>query len=292
MKKMTKSRSRGRRGRNHGHGAAPGPRYAAPAVDQALDIVELLSQNPHAYGISELSRELKISTNTVFRILRRLTERGYTEQDASGYRLGTQFFSMGMRLQNRFDLRVRARPHLERLCEQTHETCQIHVPDKDRMLVLDCLSPQAEFFLQTTPGSRFYYHSNAFGKAILAFLAPDAVRQIIPAKLPALTPNTITSRRGLLSHLERTRLTGIAYDMEEYTPGFFCIGAPVFDVAGKAVAGIGITGVLQKDTSRRFREWELMVIGCAGGIAADIGYVGDLYADFERAIRTNRACWP
>jgi len=261
------------------------PRYAAPAVDQALDIIELLSRNSRAYGINELARTLNISTNTVYRILRRLTERGYTEQDATGgYRLSTQFFSLGMRLYSRFDLRLRARPHLERLAEETRKTVQIHVPDKDHVLVLDCIAPQADFFLQTTLGSRFYYHPNAFGKAILAFLDEATVRTMVPEKLPALTPHTITSRKVLMAQLEKVRQTGLAYDMEEYNPGFFCIGSPVFDVTGKVVAGIGITGVLQKDTPAGFREWERAVVCCAESISTDIGYVGDAYIRFAEPV--------
>jgi DNA-binding IclR family transcriptional regulator len=275
-------------GSKHDPARSLGPRYAAPAVDQALDIVELLSHNSHAYGINELSRTLKISTNTVFRIVRRLTERGYTELDAAGgYRLGTRFFSLGMRLQRRFDLRLRSRVHLEWLCEQTHETCQIHVPDKDRMLVLDSMSPPAEFFLQTTPGSRFHYHPNAFGKAVLAFWDAEAVQAVIPEELPALTPHTITTRRELLNHLKQVRQTGIAYDMQEYNTGFFCIGAPVFDVTGMVVAGIGITGVLQADSSSRFQERERLVLDCAARISADIGYDGDRYAGFAKAKGTS-----
>jgi len=258
------------------------PRYAAPAVDQALDIVELLSRNSQAYGINELARALNISTNTVYRILRRLTERGYTEQDATGgYRLSTQFFSLGMRLCNRFDLRQRARPHLERLAEETCKTVQIHVPDKDRVIVLDCIAPQADFFLQTTLGSRFYYHPNAFGKVVLAFLDEATLKSLLPEEeLLSLTPKTLTSRKALMEHLKTVRQTGIAYDMEEYNPGFFCIGSPVFDVTGKVVAGIGITGVLQEDTPAGFREWERTVVRCENNFSTDIGYVGDAYTRF------------
>jgi DNA-binding IclR family transcriptional regulator len=286
MQNALRSEGPAKRGRKRSSAGGLGPRYAAPAVDQALDIVELLSRNSRAYGINELARTLSISTNTVYRILRRLTERGYTEQDASGgYHLSTQFFSLGMRLYSRFDLRIRARPHLERLAEQTHKTAQIHVPDKDRALALDCIAPLAEFFLATTPGSRFYYHPNAFGKAILAFLDPATVKTMVTEKLPALTSHTITSRKDLFAQFDKVRQTGLAYDMEEYNLGFFCIGSPVFDVTGKVVAGIGITGVLQKDTPSRFGECEVAVLRCAGRIAADIGYTGGAYEVFETASR-------
>ena len=45
-------------------------KYAVPAVEQMLDIVEHLAQNHRPYGITELARQLGISTNGVFRILR------------------------------------------------------------------------------------------------------------------------------------------------------------------------------------------------------------------------------
>jgi len=286
MSNRARSNRKDGRKRTETAGKPARPRYAAPAVDQALDIIEFLSRNTPAYGINELSRTLNISTNTVFRILRRLTERGYTEQDPSGgYRMGTQFFALGMRLYTRFELRLRARPHLEKLAADTHETCQIHVPDKDRVLVLDCLIPQAEFFLQTTPGSRFHYHPNAFGKAILAFLSETEIKDILPEKLASLAPKTITSRRQLLSHLKQVRETGIAYDMEEYSVGFFCIGSPVFDVTGKVVAGIGITGVLRPPVRRQFPQWEERVLSCAEHISRDIGYSGNAFKEFA----TNRA---
>ena len=89
--------------------------YSVPAVDRMLDIIEFLSLHKAACGITELSRALKINTNSIFRIMKRLVERGYVEIDgASGkYQLGTKFFTIGMRLYTRFELRQRARKHLE-----------------------------------------------------------------------------------------------------------------------------------------------------------------------------------
>ncbi|MCU0979875.1 MAG: helix-turn-helix domain-containing protein [Pirellulaceae bacterium] len=90
-------------------------KYAVPAVEQMLDIVEHLAQHDRPCGMTELARTLGISTNGVFRILRCLAQRGYAEADpAGGCRLGTKFFTLGRWLQARFDLRRRARPQLER----------------------------------------------------------------------------------------------------------------------------------------------------------------------------------
>ena len=175
-------------------------KYAVPAVEQMLDIVEHLAQNHRGYGITELGRELGISTNGVFRILKCLTDRGYAEADPEGgHRLGTKFFTLGMRLQSRFDLRRRARPHLERLCAQAGETVQLYALQDDHALVLDCVTPAASSFIQVLPGSRMASHASAFSKAVLAFLPENEMRRRLPRKLPALTPHTVTDRKQLFA---------------------------------------------------------------------------------------------
>ena len=257
-------------------------KYAAPALEQALKIIDFMSQDGLARGINEISRELGMSVNMAYRVLIQLTNYGYAELTAAGkYRLSTKLFTIGMRLYSRFDLRVRSRPHLEKLCESTGETCQIQAPDKDRMIVLDCIAPNADFYLKTVPGSRVYYHANAFGKAILAFLDQSEVNAIIPPKLPALTKNTIISRQKLMEELNKTRETGLACDCEEYLTGIYCIGAPVFDVNEKPVAGLGITGIISRLTQERRRKYEKQVLHCAERVARSVGYDGNLYDNFR-----------
>jgi len=255
--------------------------YAVPAVDRMLDIAEFLVQQSRPYGISELARELNISTNSVFRILRRLDDRGYVEfdEESGGYQLGTGFFRLGMLLSTRFDLRSRARPHLEWLARQTGETATLQVPDGDRVLVLNAATPPGEFFFQIVVGSRFYYHCNAMGKCVLAFLDEDELRSVLPARLPRQTPNTITERKALNRELAEVRETGVAYDREEYTTGVYCIGSPVFDVNHRVVGGVGISGLAVRCDKAECERLEFLVQQAAARICADIGYDGDFYSN-------------
>lgn len=255
--------------------------YAVPAVDRMLDIAEFLVRQPRPFGISELARELNISTNSVFRILRRLDERGYVDfdEESGGYQLGTGFFRLGMLLSTRFDLRSRARTHLDWLARQTGETATVQLPDGDRVLVLDAANPPGEFFFQIVVGSRFYYHCNAMGKCVLAFLDDEQLRSILPKKLPAMTPNTITDRKGLSRELAEVRKTGLGYDREEYTTGVFCIGSPVFDVNERVVAGVGISGLAVRWDKAERERLEFLVQQAAARICRDIGYEGSFYSN-------------
>jgi DNA-binding IclR family transcriptional regulator len=255
--------------------------YSAPAVDRALDILEYMAAHPHPYGATELSRCLKIPLNSVFRILKRLTEREYTVQDSlsGGYQLSTRMFSLGMSLYTRFDLRQRARQHLEWLCRETDETCQIQVPHGEKVLVLDTVSPEVQYYIRIVPGGLVYYHANAYGKVMLAFQSEEAVKKILPPRLPSLTPNTIVLRSELLTQLEEVRKTGLGYDDEEYNEGIRCIGSPVFDVEGKIVAGLGVTGLVSTFRKNRQGSFEQLVLECARRVSKDIGYSGDFFKD-------------
>ena len=252
-----------------------------PAVARMLDIAGFLVEQDRPYGINELARELKLPVNSVFRILKCLEARGYVESDGSGYQLSTGFFSLGMRLHARFDLRRRARRHLERLTQETGETVQIHVPEDGSLLVLDVATPPAPFFLQIVPGTRLEYHASAFGKAFLAFQPEERVARLVPNRPPAFTPNTLTSRQALMRELAIARETGLTYDREERVTGVYCIGAPVFDVTGSAVAGLGITGLVSRFHAENRSRFGSLVLTCARKVSEDIGYRGEAFAKFQ-----------
>lgn len=251
------------------------PVYTAPAVDKALDILEFLAERPRTFGINELARELSIPVNTVFRILRRLAERGYVELDAvtNGYRLSTRVFSLGMRLHARFELHRRGRRHLEALCEQTGETCQIQALDRDAMLVVDCANPPADYYLQIPLGSRKYFHCNAFGKAVLAFLPRAEALALLPSPLFRLTPKTMTNRTSFAAELDTVARTGIAYDHEEYVTGIVCVVAPVFDATGRPVAGVGVTGFSSRMTGVAATMFDDRVKAAAAALSRDLGFL-------------------
>jgi IclR family acetate operon transcriptional repressor len=184
-----------------------------------------------------------------------------------------------MSLYTRFELRQRARPHLEWLCRETEETVQLQTPHGEKVLVLDTVSPEVSFYLRVVPGSHVFYHPNAFGKAILAFMTEEEVKAILPSKLPALTPHTVTLLRELLLQLEETRRTGLAYDNEEYTSGIVCIGSPVFDVQGEVVAGLGITAIASLFNPKQRAAFQQLVLECAYRVSKSIGYSGDYFSD-------------
>lgn len=259
--------------------------YAVPAVDNMLDIAEFLIDQSRPVGVTELSRELGISNNFVFRIMKRLLERGYAEFDegSGGYRLGSGFFSLGTRLASRFDLRLQARDILVQLSLATAETCQVQIPDGDKMRVLDSVSTQQDFFLQIVPGLQVAYNCSAFGKCVLAFWPEEKRTVFLQKPLEKRTPRTITNPQQLLEELQDVRKCGVAYDREEHTLGLYCVGAPIFDVNEQVVGGIGVSGLAGKYLVRQGLALEQAVLGAAGDLSAKIGYAGMFFKERQAA---------
>ncbi|NOY75732.1 MAG: IclR family transcriptional regulator [Kiritimatiellaeota bacterium] len=252
--------------------------YSAPAVDAMLDIVERMAQESRVFNLTELAVGLDLSNNLVFRVLNRLLERGYVERlESGGYRLSDGFFTLGMKLYSRFELRVAARKHLEKLSAEVGETAQLQVLSGREMLVLEAVAPSSDFYLHVTPGIRVLAHCNAYGKVVMAFLPPERVDEILEGRLERVTKRTITCKKTLMNELKRIKKTGVAYDNEEYSRGVFCVGSPVFDSDGKIVGGVGLTGLTSRFNPENAPELEKKVLECAERVSSGLGYGGDFF---------------
>lgn len=240
-----------------------------------------MSQNDQGYGINELSRILNISNNMTYRILSQLTKYKFTAVDQSGkYQLGPKLFSIGIKLYEKFNLKNCVHSRLTELCKETGEVTHIQIADGNRCLLTDSIAPDKEFYFYVKLGSRLYYHANAFGKAMLAFFNKEKYKEAISEGLVRLTKNTATDVDTLGEMLKATQRTGLAYDLEEYNSGIYCIGSPVFNVNGKVTAGIGIVGFVSSLENGNYSMYEKPVLKCAANISYDIGYDGNLFNEW------------
>lgn len=90
-------------------------------------------------------------------------------------------------------------------------------------------------------GMRLPAHLAASGRAMLAYLPPEAVRAIYRQTEPAPNVRGVSlSLDALQQELAQVRERGHSIDDEGVREGVYCIGAPVFDASGSVVAGVGV----------------------------------------------------
>ena len=64
-------------------------------------------------------------------------------------------------------------------------------------------------------------------------------------------PWTISNRKDFLRCLEGVRADGFAVDAGEHLEGHHCLGAPIMDADGHAIASLWITGPSQRLSEER-----------------------------------------
>jgi DNA-binding IclR family transcriptional regulator len=129
-----------------------------------------------------------------------------------------------------------ARPFLERLSEELHETVDLSTVKKDHLVFIDQVVGSQRLRTVSGVGETFPLYCTANGKAYLAQLSDSAVEALIGRTYEPRTPKTITKLETLLGELKVVRRTGVAFDREEHTAGICAAGVALHDPLGNAVA--------------------------------------------------------
>lgn len=150
------------------------------------------------------------------------------------------------------ELRRLALPLMLELRDQFGETVNLGVQQFDKVTYIEVVPSEFALRLQESRGASVPLHASALGKAILAFSEQDQVEQLIRHHhLEIITPNTITRADDLLAEIKRVRSSGFAFDRGEGSLLAVCIGAPVLDAQGKAVAAMSISGPASRFNPKR-----------------------------------------
>ncbi len=129
-----------------------------------------------------------------------------------------------------------ARPFLERLSEELHETVDLSTVKKDHLVFIDQVIGSQRLRAVSAVGDTFPLHCTANGKAYLSRLTEKAIESLIGRTYEARTPKTLTRLDALLADLKSARRKGVAYDREEHTLGICAVGVALQDPLGNAVA--------------------------------------------------------
>ncbi len=226
---------------------------------RALRLLRIFDDARPEWSLADLSRELKLSKPTAFRLLAALEDGGLVvrPEPAGGYRLGPAAIELGARAQRASTLAGAARPEMESLTESTGETSSVEVLEDHETLILD--EVPGDHLIGTSPsvGTRWPAHATSTGKVLLAAALrrdPEVVRRMarrMGGRLRGLTPDTIRSTSRLVAELERVSRLGYAMADGELEAGYVAIGAPIRRHDGVTVAALSLGGPSTRFTEAR-----------------------------------------
>lgn len=204
--------------------------YSIQAVENALDVLEALSEIDDDVRISQLSEKLAMNKTSVFRLLATFENRGYVErEERSGkYRLGLSAYEIGQKFLSRMGLLRHARPVVERLARGCNEAVYITVRRRKEVLFLDMVDTTQKVKIVSLVGKRYPIESTAAGQVLLAF---NDIHENDEVKATS-SPQPLTA----------VRRQGYALDHGSLGEGITSIAAPLFGGGGKLHGVLCVVG--------------------------------------------------
>lgn len=214
----------------------------AKTTQTSLELIEAVRVLDGA-TLEEVSEYTGISTSTVHRHLSTLRNYSYIVKEDDVYRIGLKFLSMGGYAQRQIDSYPAIKEKVDQLAAETGERAQFIVEEHGQRVYL--YTEVGESAVQTGAhvGKRGEIYSSAGGKAILANLPDERVREIIDEHgFTETGRNTITSRETLFERLEEIRERGYAFNRQETTEGVHAVGSAVTGPDGNVLGALSVSG--------------------------------------------------
>lgn len=244
------------------------------SIEKAVDLLELLSDNKKEMGITEIGKELHMGVSTVYRILTTLKCRGYIvqNQQTSKYMLGVKLFVLGCKVQSTTNLVKMVTPFLQRLSENTKETINFAILEGREAVCLSKIESQEMLKAGIEVGAKLPAHCTSLGKVLLAFLPEQEFRMLYNnnEKLPTFTPNSISSVEELKRCLKKIKKQGYAIDEEEFKIGVNCLGVPIINNEGKAIASISVSGPVLRFNLSKIKKAKSILISFSQDISKQL----------------------
>ncbi|HEX8627456.1 MAG TPA: IclR family transcriptional regulator, partial [Catenuloplanes sp.] len=209
-----------------------------------LEILELLTRQRAPMTFTEIAEALGYPRSSLHNLLRTLAQSGWAELDpeTKRYTLGIRAWQAGNAYLRAVDLAERARPFMERVRDEFHDTVQLAVRDGRYNVYIAKVEGSQLLVLASAIGRRLQAHATGVGKVLLADLDPEERAALLYQQpLERFTPHTITDPAALETEFAAITRTGHSVDNEEYTLGVRCVAVPVRDHTGRVVAGMSVS---------------------------------------------------
>ncbi|MGE4568450.1 MAG: IclR family transcriptional regulator [Bacteroidales bacterium] len=254
-------------------------RYHIPILAKGMEVIERVAASLQGLTLQELVDLTGHSKTSVYRIACSLEEMGYLRKTRTTgvYSLTRKIFGIGLSTLGTTTLLEHAYHPMRRLRDALQETVVLGTLMDSKIVILEQLIGSHHFSFILKPGMGICLHASAPGKVFLANIDEnERIRLLETIELTRFTASTLTSLPELAKELQQIRTNGYAIDRGEELSGVRCIGAPVFNQAGKVAASVWISGPAERVPDSSLKEKATFVMDCALEISEKLGFTSSL----------------
>lgn len=243
--------------------------------ERVVDILDVLASAGGACGISDISRQLGIGKNNVFRILTALECKGWVQQDeeTKKYSLTGAMASVALRALSNLDIQKASLPYLRELQTITGETSALCIRVELERMFISSVPSEHEVRQIVSLGNRLNLWYGSGGKVMLAYLTHDEIDTVLQrfresADTVPPTEETITALRV---ELVQIRQQGYATGIGQRNPAVCGVAAPIFNHDQKVVGSLGVSGPMPRFNLELAAKYSTLVKDQARKISTLLG---------------------
>jgi DNA-binding IclR family transcriptional regulator len=211
--------------------------------ERLIYLIKLIAAGPHTFSLGEFAARASLPPSSVHRLLKTLEKSGFVERGGGQtYRPGRELHRIASQLVSRFDLARSARPLLESLVDQFHETAVLcaYSPTVRRAVVAEVVLTSNPLRFSVDKGLEVALPWGSLGRAVLAFIPRSEVEMVMRnERAGPLTGVPRPAREELEAELGRIRERGYARYCEPQID-LAGIAAPVFGGNGEILGSLGV----------------------------------------------------
>jgi DNA-binding IclR family transcriptional regulator len=252
-----------------------GPR----AVLRVPEVLMAVAAKRGGCTAAELAQQLNLPKTSLHRLLHTLEGGGFLLRQAGLYTPGPESFRLARLIDQAMpaaDFPMCARPVLDWLALETGETVMLCVLSErgTESIYVDVIESEAPLRFSVRVGNRRPLFSVAAGKALLAFLPPEAqAAYLAQTDFLQFTSDT-THKDEMPDLLRQVRDQAVVFDRNGIVDGASGIASPVFDRDGRIYCAVSIAGPTDRVAAHRARI-EQLVLQAGDRISRILGFSGD-----------------
>jgi DNA-binding IclR family transcriptional regulator len=207
-------------------------KYAAPALEKGLDILELLACEPEGLKLKDIALSLKKSVSEVFRMVLVLERRSYLkfDEDSDRYSLSMKLFEIAHQHVPVQKLVKAASSEMEKLVKVIDQSCHLTINSNNHALVIAQKDSPMDKLITIRLGAKAPLLNSCSGHIFISFSDEQQQQQLIDQlKVEA-------SQDELSNIISVVRNQGYERMLSKQIQGVEDIGFPVYGYENQLVA--------------------------------------------------------
>jgi len=215
-------------------------RYAAPALEKGLDILEVLADSVSGYTLNELAQKVGRKVSEIFRMAVTLQRRGFVQVDENDrYTLTLRMFELAHRQQPLKSLVGAALPLLRELANRARQSCHLTMYQGGRVVVIAQVESPERWSFGLKVGVVMGLTDTSSGHVLLAFRDEIDRARMLRAHI-GVEGELDMDPGELFSILQEVRERGYSAMPSKQTRGITNIAFPVMGAADHVIASINV----------------------------------------------------